>query len=91
MVVNVNLGPTTGLCAQHKLLMSIISAPLPLQQEENATVTNGGPEDGATMREQCGVSAQMVSMLQVNGRRVFWPPQMGQTDPLMGKRRCILV
>lgn len=74
VVVNVNLGLTTGLLGQHKLLMSVVSASLLLQQEENATVTSGGQEDGATTREQYGVSAQMASMLQVNSRWVFWPP-----------------
>lgn len=74
VVVNVNLGLTTGLLGQHKLLMSVISASLLLQQEENATVTSGGQEDGATTREQYGVSAQTASMLQVNSRWVFWPP-----------------
>lgn len=44
-------------------------------QEENATVTSGGREDGATMCEQCGVSAQTVSMSQVSSRCMFWPPQ----------------
>lgn len=43
--------------------MSITSAFL---QEENATVTSGGQEDGAIMREQYGVNAQMVSLSQVN-------------------------
>lgn len=73
VVVNVNLGLMTGL-GQHKLLMSVVSASLLLQQEENATVTSGGQEDGATTREQYGVSAQTASMLQVNSRWVFWPP-----------------
>lgn len=73
-MVNVSGSLKTELDAQYKLLMSIVSASLPLLQEENATVTSGGREDGATIREQCGVSAQMVSMSQVSSRSVFWPP-----------------
>lgn len=64
----------TEMDAQHKLLMSIISASVPILQKENATVTSGGQEDGATMREPCGVSAQMASMSQVSCFCVFWPP-----------------
>lgn len=60
--------------AQHKLLMSIDSASMTILQKENATVTSGGQEDGATMSESCGVSAQMVSMSQVSCYCVFWPP-----------------
>lgn len=52
--------------------MSIVSACLPLLQEENATLTSGKQEDGATMRGQCGVSAPMELMSQVNSCSVLW-------------------
>lgn len=64
---------TASWDGQYKLLMSDVSACLPLLQEENATLTSGKQEDGATMRGQCGVSAQMELMSQVNSCSVLWP------------------
>lgn len=74
VVVSVHGSQMTGLHSPRKTSHCWASSLLFLQ-EENATVTSGGREDGATMWEPCGVSAQTVSMSQVSSRCMFWPPQ----------------
>lgn len=69
VVVSLHGSLPKGPHAKHKLRMSIACASLPLLQGGNATVTSGWWEDGATMKEWCGVSAQMGSMSQVRSHR----------------------